>query len=175
MRWLALATPLALTGCSGLYDLEVGYARSIGKSPDESAVEVNTHEGLGGGNDHGGGGAGAMERIKAGPNIFQFQLGPMGYATVGPKRGDPVAVYALGGFSLLQLESVRGQFAYGLFSPTAELGLAIRKIYTTLSVQAEYDVRFNDVPNTGYVCFMIGLGAVGFAGKDAGKNDDKKE
>ncbi len=165
---------LALTGCSAFANFEVGYAHAIAKNPEQAAVAINTNVGIGKGiSDTAGAGAGPMLRMKFGPNVQQVALGSFAFlgATFGDSSEGPISLVALGGIHLLQVENVRtteNNFCFGMGSPVVEMVLAVRPARMTFAVAGEYDVRFNSIPNTGYVSFLVGVG--GFVTSRGGMN-----
>lgn len=171
MKRLALLL-FATTGCSALANVEAGYAHAIAKNPEQAAVAVNANLGIGSGaSDGSGGGAGAMFRVKLGPNVQQVALGPMGYLGTELGHDSPIAIAALGGIHLLQIDNVHtttdgDSFSFGMASPVAEVFMFVRPALMSFSVAGEYDLRFSRVPNTGYVSFLIGFG--GFAAGSGG-------
>ena len=163
---------LVTSGCSALANVEAGYAHAIAKNPEQAAVAVNANLGIGsGGSDGSGGGLGAMFRVKLGPNVQQVALGPMGYVGTEFSQGSPIAIAAMGGIHLLQIDNVHttsdgDSFSFGMASPVAEVFMFVRPALMSFSVAGEYDLRFSRTPNTGYVSFLIGFG--GFAAGGGG-------
>lgn len=160
--------PGLLGGCgvSLLSNAEAGYAHALGKSPEESAVAINAKSGAGFklpllppifGDDTSG--IGYSVRTKLGPHMGQGALGTFAYRLIPLDSKQDQTLYLTAGISWLQLESVRGQFGYSLLSPSGGLGMAVAPLHMTFAVEAEYDWRFNDVPNTGYILFMAGWGS----------------
>lgn len=155
-----------LLGCSGLAAVEGGASYAIGK-PEQSAFALNAYSGLGDSDGRAGAGGGAMLRTKVGPHVGQVALGPLFFFMGGPASDvwhgvTPRAFFfSTGGFNAVQLESIEGKFAFGAFSPHVQAGAFFRAFRETgffLSVGGEYDVRFGDVPNTGYASLLLGFG-----------------
>lgn len=82
-----------------------------------------------------------------------------------------VPVYGALGTHLVQVDSVDGALAYGMFSPVAELGawfpLSMHAATTGIGVAgpfvlvngtAEYDIRFGDAPNEVFFSANAGFG-----------------
>lgn len=167
---LGLLVLAPLLGCSGLAAVEGGPAYAIGK-PEQSAVALNAYAGLGDTEAHAGAGGGAMLRGKIGPHVGQVALGPMFFFMGGPASdvwhgvAPRVFFFSTGGFNAVQLESIDGRFAFGTFSPHAQIGAhfrAFRDLGFFLSVGGEYDVRLGEVPNTGYATLLLGFGEASY-------------
>jgi hypothetical protein len=82
-----------------------------------------------------------------------------------PGTGPPAyAFFLLGGATLIQLESVSGDFAAGTLGPNGKLGLWVRAphqdVGITFSFGAQYDRRWTDTPDTTFMVFSIGLGEI---------------
>lgn len=97
-------------------------------------------------------GPGLAVRSKFTSDVKQVSLSPHVYYLAG----SGFTPYARLGTNLLQFEHVDGRFAYGMFSPYAELGLYFTPF--VLSAFAEYDLRFTSQPNEGFVGVMAGIG-----------------
>lgn len=163
-----LALPLVCGGCSLIGIVEAGPSLAVGK-PHQSTGSLNGYLGVGPGDDHGGAGGGVEIRGKVGPSVGQVALGPFVYGMGGPQMGQGfVAVpFARAGFNLVQFESVEGNFAFGMLGPHASVGVFLRvfpEAGISFSVDGEYDVRFTDTPNTGYLSLMIGFGFLAYSG-----------
>jgi len=77
---------------------------------------------------------------------------------------DPIAPYFAAGIHTRQFESAYGDFAFGMFSPYAELGAHVglaKNDFTWIGVLAgtsiEYDIRFTDQPSQAYCSFKLGM------------------
>jgi hypothetical protein len=169
--WLVhLCALLALceARCSLFLTADAGYAHAFAQAPERSAAPVNAQIGIGAGGDHGGAGGGWAIRTKLSDNVQQFSLAPFLYAVAGAKSVDgtpPIAGFLLAGFDLFTVESIANQGAGSIGSPFAELGAFVRvhdKFGITAAVAVEDDIRFSDIPNTGYVSFLIGFGIVAY-------------
>lgn len=88
---------------------------------------------------------------------------------------EPVGLYVLGGTNFLQLGSADGKISFGMFSPSAELGMLIGTHPVSrngvpdklpgrflLGAGVQYDLRFTQQPNEGF--FMVKLGYALVAG-----------
>lgn len=162
--------PLAsvLLGCSFIGIVEAGPSYAVNKV-HQSTGSLNAYLGVGPGDDHGGAGGGVELRGKVGPSVGQVALGPMLYGMGGPQMnpGFVAVPFARAGFNLLQFESVEGRFAFGMFGPHASAGVFLRvfpEAGLSISIDGEYDVRFTDTPNTGYLSLMIGFGFLAYSG-----------
>jgi len=148
---------------------DAGYAHAFAQAPERSAATINAYIGGGKGGHDGGVGVGAALRGKISDAVGQFSGAPFVYGVVGP-RGDiftPWALYALGGVDLFTVETVGGEGSGSIGSPFVEVGGYVRvagPIGITAGVSFEDDIRFNDIPNTGYVSFLLGVGALNYAG-----------
>lgn len=168
---LALVALPALCGCSSVAAVEGGAAYAIGK-PQQSAFALNAYAGLGDTDGHAGAGGGPMLRAKVGPHIGQVAFGPFFFFMGGPPSDvwhgvtPRLFFFSTGGFNAVQFESVEGKFAFGAFSPHGQAGVffhAFRDAGFSLSLGGEYDVRFGDVPNTGYGTLLLGFGEAGYS------------
>lgn len=167
IAFLALLLP-TLGGCSLIGIVEAGPSYAVGKEK-QSTGSLNAYLGVGPGDDHGGAGGGVELRGKVGPSVGQVALGPFLYGMGGPQMnpGFVAVPFARAGFNLLQFESVEGNFAFGMFGPHAELGVFLRvfpEAGLSIAVDGEYDVRFTDTANTGYLSLMIGFGGLAYSG-----------
>jgi hypothetical protein len=104
--------------------------------------------------------------------VGQVALGPFFFFMGGPASDawhdvtPRLFFFSTGGFNAVQLESIEGRFAFGAFSPHAQAGAFFRAFRDTgffLSVGGEYDVRFGDVPNTGYGSLLLGFGEASYS------------
>lgn len=147
---------LSSQGCfSFLGDIQGGYASSTRFESGRRGVAVNAA--LGGNiSDESDTaerlGPGLAVRTKFTSDVKQVSLSPHVYFL----PGSGVTPYARLGTNLLQFEHVDGSFAYGMFSPYAELGLYVTPF--VISAFAEYDLRFTSQPNEGFVGLMAGIG-----------------
>jgi hypothetical protein len=150
----------------------------------ESAAQIEGTIGAGDTGQLGGDGVALTARAKGGPHIAQGALGVSVYMLAGPRwiharteRGivlDPgtgppaYAFFLLGGATLIQLESVSGEFAAGTLGPNGKLGLWVRmpreSVGITFSLAAQYDRRWTDTPDTSFMVFAIGLGEIHYGG-----------
>jgi len=116
-------------------------------------------------------------RAKYGEDLVQFAIHENFVLLLTPRvRG--VTPFVRGGLGILQFERVDGRFAFGMFSPTAELGIMIRlwtrddtpiqqgavvrrrrrSLMLTLSAGTEYTLRFGSVhQNRGYWGIQLGI------------------
>lgn len=148
--------------------VEAGPSYAVAKA-HQSTGSLNAYAGVGPGDDHGGAGGGLELRGKVGPSVGQFGLGPFLYGMGGPSMtpGFVAVPFARAGFNLVQFESVEGRFAFGMFGPHASAGVFLRvfpEAGLSISVDGEYDVRFTNTANTGYVSLMIGFGFLAYSG-----------
>ena len=160
---------LATSHCSLFLAADTGYAHAFAQAPERSAVPLNAYVGIGAGGKHGAAGGGWSLRTKWSDNVQQFSLAPFYYVLVGAEENEdgspPVAAFLLGGFDIFTVESVAGVGAGSIGSPFVQLGAFFhvhRLLGLTASVSFEDDIRFNAVPSTGYVSFLLGVGAVRF-------------
>ncbi|CAN5563497.1 hypothetical protein BH09MYX1_BH09MYX1_34240 [soil metagenome] len=161
---LALVAPL-LAGCVGITAAEAGPAVAS-QNARQSAVAVDTYYGLGTpfGESGGGIGVGPELRGKVGPNLGQAALGffafAMGGAPVGPGLG--FVPFARAGLSMLQYESIEGVSSTG-FGGVYTSGGVLLPFFAehglTLTLNAEYDIRRGNVPDTGFFSLLVGWGA----------------
>jgi hypothetical protein len=169
VRTIGIVAGLACSGCSAIFNVDAGYAHAFAQAPERSAATVNARVGLGGGGDHGGAGVGWSIRTKWSDNVQQVSLAPFLYGVLGtyPEQDAPaIAGFLVGGFDLVTLEAVASQFEASLGSPFIEVGTFIRvkePWSITLAVSFEDDIRFDATPNTGYVSFLLGFGAVTYS------------
>ena len=169
MRLAACALALSQAGCSLIYLADAGYAHAFAQAPERSAATINAYVGGGTGGHNGGAGVGATLRGKISDAVGQFSGAPFVYGIVGPS-GDvfpPWALYALGGVDLFTVETVGGKGSASIGSPFVEVGGYVRvagPIGITAGVSFEDDIRFNDVPNTGYVSFLLGASILDWGG-----------
>lgn len=167
-RALAIVFALAQARCSLFLTADAGYAHAFAQAPERSAASIDAHIGIGSGGEHGGIGGGWAIRTKWSDNVQQFSLAPFLYALFGAAedRGSPpVAGFLLGGFDIFTVESVAAKGAGSIGSPFVELGAfvhAFDKYGFTAAVALEDDIRFNDIPSTAYVSFLLGFGIVGY-------------
>ncbi len=153
-----------------MFNVDAGYAHAFAQAPERSAATVNAKIGLGTGNDNGGFGFGCAVRTKWSDNVQQFSFAPLMYGVLGSdsKHEDipDVAAFIVGGFDLFTIEGVAKQFEASLGSPFIEIG-GFFHVYDiwgiTAAVSFEDDLRFDATPNTGYVSFLLGWGAVTYA------------
>ncbi|CAN5141416.1 hypothetical protein BH09MYX1_BH09MYX1_32780 [soil metagenome] len=152
---------MASSGCSALGGVAAGPAYAIAKE-HQSAGALNAYAGVGLGDEDISLGGGGELRVKIGPSIGHFAIGPFAYAFSGG-RDSVVTPFLRFGFNLLQFETVESRFAFGMFSPRAEVGVIFRiveELGMSLGIDGEYVLRFTDTPNTGYASFTIGFAAV---------------
>jgi hypothetical protein len=167
VRTLVIVAGLSTTGCSALFNVDAGYAHAFAQAPERSAATVNARVGIGGGGNHGGIGGGWSIRTKWSDNVQQFSLAPFLYAVLGTDTSADVAGggYLIGGFDIFTIESVAKSVEASIGSPFIEVGTFIRVTepwMITLGVSFEDDIRFDATPNTGYVSFLLGFGAIGY-------------
>jgi hypothetical protein len=159
---------LGEAGCSYFVTAETGYAHAFAQAPERSAAPLNGYFGAGGGDEIGGLGVGMSLRTKWSDNVQQLSLAPFFYAIAGSdsSRGVPAgAAFLLGGFDLVTGEAVAGKTSASIGSPFVELGGFFRLARTwglTTGIAFEDDIRFNAIPDTGYVCFLVGIGTAGY-------------
>jgi hypothetical protein len=160
---------LACSGCSALFNVDAGYAHAFAQAPERSAATVNARIGIGSGGDNGGVGGGWSIRTKWSDNVQQFSLAPFLYALLGTETSaDKPAFggYLVGGFDIFTIESVAKSLEASIGSPFIEIGTFVRVTQPwtiTLGVSFEDDIRFDSTPNTGYVSFLLGFGAVAYS------------
>lgn len=154
----AAVLPLALgsQGCfSLLADVQGGYTSSTTFDNGRGGFALNASAG-GNVSDRSSAaesaGPGLALRTKFSNEVKQVSLSPHAYYL----GGSVVAPYGRLGTNLLQFEQVDGRFAYGMFSPYAELGVFLTPF--VLSAFAEYDLRFTSQRNEGFVGLMAGIG-----------------
>jgi len=147
---------LGSQGCFSLLgDVQGGYTSSTRFESGRRGVAVNASLGGNISDDSDTAesvGPGLAVRTKFTSEVKQVSLSPHVYFL----PGSGVTPYARLGTNLLQFEHVDGRFAYGMFSPYAELGLYLAPF--VVSAFAEYDLRFTSQPNEGFVGLMAGLG-----------------
>lgn len=172
---------LLVSGCSRMGTFAYGqagyfnaYDRESGHQGGamEAGVDAYTFDEVG---VAAGGGLGV--RLKYGDELFQFALSESFLLLFTPRlRG--LTPFFRGSLGMLQFERVDGAFAFGMFSPSAELGLMIRVssddaapsshgpierrrrrgLALTLSVTTEYDLRFGSAhENRGYWGIRLGI------------------
>ncbi|MEI7895021.1 MAG: hypothetical protein WCI05_18140 [Myxococcales bacterium] len=158
LRWVSvLGTAVVLTGCSTLFDLSGGYAKSL-RTTETDTFAFHANAGMG----PEGGGLGASLRARVGDvsggstGLHVYQLAPHGVVTL----------FGRAGLTLLQYErlAIGGQHrgAFGMFSPIADVGLILGgPCGVALTLSYEYTVRFSSVPNDNYVMMLMGFGCGG--------------
>ncbi len=161
---LALAAP-ALTGCWGMARLDGGVVVPTAPCTQCSGSTLNAHLAVG----EDSAGMDLAIRTKYTPDITQVAFAAGIAAAPEP---NPIAPYFAAGIHTLQFESAHGAFAFGMFSPYAELGLHLgvsRIDYDGLSfnkrdwisvlagASIEYDIRFTDQPSQAYWSFKLGM------------------
>ena len=90
--------------------------------------------------------------------------------------GPRAAFFALTGVDILTVESVANRGSVSLGSPFIEAGIYLRLFGDwglAPAVSFEDDVRFNDIPNTGYVSFTLGFFMLDY--KDLRLSDFKRQ
>ncbi len=87
---------------------------------------------------------------------------------------EPVGVYALAGTNLIQLGGADGDFSFGMFSPSAEIGILLgpdpqiengrfsdpTASRFLLGAGVQYDLRFTDQPHEGFFLVKLGFAKV---------------
>lgn len=164
LRLIACAALCA--GCNPLLHGQAGYVRSLDDtgSGEGAAVELRAGSWHGERSEVGYGGGAAL-RTKFGDDIQQLATAQEVVVVPFPNL-RLFSPYVRGGVHALQLERVRGDFAFGMFSPYVELGLtfAVRSTsaditFLSLAVTAEYDLRFTGPnPSEPFLGLVIGLG-----------------
>lgn len=120
--------------------------------------------------------------LRARGALLPFAVSMRGKITKNVKQGAiepefvmpvpaPVPVYGALGANMLQLDSVDGKAAFGMFSPVGEVGvlipLALQEApkgigvagpFVIVNATAEYDIRFGDAPNEPFFSGNVGLG-----------------
>jgi len=149
-------------------NVDTGYSHAFAQAPERSAAPFNAYFGAGGGSDSGAVGTGLSVRTKWSDNVQQFAIAPFLYAALGAEQHDgtpPWAFFLVGGFDVVTAEVVAARNAVSIGSPFVELG-AFFKVYRmwgiTTGISFEDDIRFSDIPNTGYVSFLLGFGTVSY-------------
>src|SRR5262249_2868146 len=149
------------SGCSAIFDGNVGYARSLSRSRDHDGVSHNGNIDFGGGGDDGGAGFGFGFRNKVASHYRQFAMTPHLYALAQTK---PMVVYGRAGITLLQVDNFSGDGGgtnATIGSPVGEVGLMIHpERFDICGFEAvtslEYDHHTGDRPNEGF--WNVGLG-----------------
>lgn len=98
-------------------------------------------------------GPGADLRAKVTRDVTQVGIGPHVYWL----HSSWVTPYARAGATLLEFGSVDGDASFGALGPRAELGMFITPV--VVSAFAEYDLRWTDQANEGFVGLMVGVGS----------------
>jgi hypothetical protein len=174
VRTLGIVAGLACSGCSALFSVDAGYAHAFAQAPERSAATVNARIGVGTGGRNTGLGAGWSIRTKWSDNVQQVSLAPFLYGLVGTSlQSNDVGVggFLVGGFDIFTIESVASSFEGSIGSPFIEVGTFVRVTepwMITLAVSFEDDIRFDATPNTGYVSFLLGFGAVSYTSSGGG-------
>jgi hypothetical protein len=156
---LALAAP-ALSGCWAWGRVDGGLVTPTTLCRGCAGSTANMH--VAGGEDNNRIGMDLAIRTKFTPDTQQLAFG-LGLAATG--KADPVAPYFVGGIHTLQFEDAFGDFAFGMGSPYAEIGVraaVVREgssgIDVLLGTAIEYDVRFTHQPSQGFWSFKVGMG-----------------
>jgi hypothetical protein len=159
---LALAAPL-LTGCWAFTRLDGGPVVPISSCTGCSGSALDAHAALG---EDFGAGADVAIRTKFTPDVQQLAVA-FGLTAVG--EPEPIYPYFTTGIHVLQFESAYDRFAFGMFSPYAELGAQIGVIdnrvleagdewlSVLVGTAIEYDLRFTPQPNEGYWSLKLGV------------------
>lgn len=161
---------LAQTGCSAIFSGDAGYAHAFAQAPERSAATTNVYVGAGAGDASTGIGVGDALgiRTKWSDAVQQVSLAEALYFIVATHSDDPAAAFfGLGGFHLFTFESIAGITSASIGSPFVELAGYVRiagHYGITAGVSFEDDIRFIDLPSTGYVGFTLGFGVIRFRG-----------
>lgn len=141
-------------------------------APGHRGVAVDVQFGMGGDLDAPVGLLAAV-RTKFGSHQGQFGVGVGAYAFTPPAA---VGAYGRAGINVLQAEVWSGEFAFGMGSPWVNAGVYLLPeamgansltgdhggLVFTVGASTGYDVRFADVPNTGWWAVTVGLGFLAF-------------
>lgn len=155
-----LALVWAIGGCSALAQLEGGL---LGNTDDDDlGGAVHLYMGAG----EGPVGMSFGLRTKFAPGVTQFAISTDAYALI--ETDSPVIPFGRAGVNALQFEDVGG-FAFGMFSPYAQLGLLVLTqmslkqggAFVSVSGLADYAVRFTEQPNQFHWGVLVGLGFAG--------------
>jgi hypothetical protein len=175
MRVAYALLALSQTGCSLFFNGNAGYAHAFAQAPERSAATANVYVGggMGLGDRHAGVALGdalglrtkwsdAVQHVSISDSIY-FAI-PFGSTDDIQLFGaPPAAVYTQVGLSLFTFESIAGATAASIGSPFVELGGFFRVFGQwgiTATVSLEDDIRFNGIPDTGYVGFALGFGTL---------------
>jgi hypothetical protein len=174
MRATVLMALLA-SGCNMFGQAQAGYLAPTSTREGHTGVAVDLRiDSHTGGETLGFGGGGGF-RTKFAPDLFQISVAEELFAVAFPHAR--VSPYARAGMNFLQFEGVDGEFGFGMFSPYGEAGVMVEvrrssprsRLWITFGAAAEYDLRFTDQANQGYVLFVIGVAGGGSAGARARK------
>ena len=172
---------LLLSGCHQIGSLrygQAGYFSAYDEAPGHmgSAIELGVDVHTFGSRGVAAGG-GLTLRVKRGEELFQVAIGE-DYLLLFTSRVRTLTPFVRGGLNVMQFESVDGRFAFGMFSPSAEVGLMIRlwtaddeptrmgqmerrgrrSVMLVLSATTEYDLRFGSAhDNRGYWGLRLGI------------------
>ncbi|MDC3962768.1 hypothetical protein [Polyangium jinanense] len=164
---LLLFTP----ACSGWLRAEGGFTTSTTLARGRQGGSVGLEAAIGGEHDRVALDVALRAKVTEGAGDASLFIGGLRLL-----RPDPGGLYLLGGVNVLQLGSADGDVSFGMFSPVAEVGLAIdfrnRKTSNrlrlespemlTLGTRIEYDLRFTSQPNEGFWTVNLGY-ALGVA------------
>lgn len=172
--WCSIVV-VGLGGCSSLATIEGGYHQPYDEAlaPGHRGATINAHYGLGPADAPVG--AEASIRTKFGSHQGQGALGFGGFAFTPP---ESVGAFGRLGVNLVQLETWSGELAFGMGSPWAQGGIYILPelfggrgpfdvhshggFIITVSASTGYDLRFGDVPNSGWWSVTAGVGFLAF-------------
>ncbi len=164
---LAVVVACAPLGCAAMADIQAGYVTAPSGREGRSGVALHARAV--------GGEASLVQgfALRAKVSGRLVQVAPAYEALVlAAERDSAFVPYAGVGVHVLQFESVDRRFAFGMFSPYAQIGAAIplpfnvdalgRTVRGPLALliagTAEYAVRFSSAPNEIYVTATIGVG-----------------
>jgi hypothetical protein len=175
-RAALLLTAVSLAaGCSGLTSVGLGYTSSPSGQPGRQGGALNAYYGAG---PSPNAGLSLGLRTKFTENVQHVAISVDGYLTV-PTDSFVIPMVRLGA-NFLQFEGVDGDFAFGMFSPFIEGGVAFLLDWVSAATKAaglgepktfggpflsltgaaEYVVRFSDARNEFWWSALINLGFV---------------
>ncbi len=178
LRGMLLAASASACGCAVFGSATAGYGHAFAQAPERSTFTTNVYAGYGPGTgEPGGTGLGfgdavglrtkwsdAVQQVSISDSLFFLY----GFGLDG--SGNPaIGLFANAGAALFTFEEVAGESSASLASPFAELGTFFRVLDEwgiTASVGIEDDIRFTDLPSTGYLTFALGVGVMSFVELD---------
>ncbi len=171
--YIKLMLVLPLAACSSLATFEGGYHQPYDAdlAPGHRGAAIDLHFGLGP-TEVPAGGEVAI-RTKHGSHLGQWAIAVGGFAFTEP---NAVGAFGRVGLNLVQLETMSGEFSFGMGSPHVQAGVyflpeafgeprrlsRLGGIIFTISGSTGYDVRFSDVPDSAWWSVTAGLGFMSF-------------